>query len=123
MGPQIAFELGELIDEINAGRTDEDHTGLDPATELPFHNQMAEKLATSESDASMRLVDLTRHLVGRIRQIIGVVGFWDNAHKQDELRKAIKRTLDDSDLFNFESLDESSAELVALAKANQHRLT
>ena len=120
---QIAFEFGELIDEINAGRTDEDHTGLDPATELPFHNQMAEKLATSASDASGRLIDLTRHLVARIRRIIGVVGFWDNAHKQDELRKAIKRTLDDSDLFDFESLDESSAELVALAKANQHRLT
>ena len=120
---QIAFELGEVIDEINAGRTDEDDTGLDPATELPFHNQMAEKLATSESDASTRLINLTRHLVDRIRQIIRVVGFWDNAHKQDELRKAIKRTLDDSDLFDFDSLDESSAELVALAKANQHRLT
>ncbi|MXY75679.1 MAG: type I restriction endonuclease subunit R [Acidimicrobiia bacterium] len=120
---QIAFELEELIDEMNAGRTDEEDTGLDPATELPFHNQMAEKLATSESDASTRLIDLTRHLVDRIRQIIRVVGFWDNAHKQDELRKAIKRTLDDSDLFDFDSLDESSAELVALAKANQHRLS
>ena len=120
---QIAFEFGELIDEINAGRTDEDDTGLDPATELPFHNQMAENLANSASDASTRLIDLTRHLVDRIRQIIRVVGFWDNAHKQEELRKAIKRTLDDSDLFDFDSLDESSSELVALAKANQHRLT
>ena len=120
---QIAFELGELIEEINAGRTDEEETGLDPATELPFHNQMAEKLATSESDASSRLVDLTRHLVGRIRQIIGVVGFWDNANKQDELRKAIKRTLDDSDLFDYPSLDQLAPDLVALAKANQHRLT
>ena len=120
---QIAFELEELIEEINAGRTDEDETGLDPATELPFHNQMAEKLATSESDATTRLIDLTRHLVDRIRQIIRVVGFWDNAHKQDELRKAIKQTLDDSDLFDFSSLDELAPDLVALTKANQHRLT
>ena len=120
---QIAFELGELIDEINAGRTDEDHTGLDPATELPFHNQMAERLATSESDASTRLIDLTRHMVARIRRIIRVVGFWDNAHKQDELRKAIKLILDDSDLFMYESIDELAVDFVDLVKANQHRLT
>ena len=40
---QIAIEFQELIDEVNAGRTDENHTGLDPITELPFHNVMAEK--------------------------------------------------------------------------------
>ena len=120
---QISFELEELIDEIYAGRTDEDDTGLDPATELPFHSQMAEKLATSDHDASEQLVELTRHLVAKIRWIISVVGFWDNATKQDELRKAIKRTLDDSDLFTFSSLDGLASELVALAKANQHRLS
>ena len=120
---QIALEFEAIIDEINAGRTDEDETGLDPVTELPFHNQMAEKLATSQPDASDRLIDLTTHLVAKIRKIIGAVGFWDNANKQDELRKAIKRTLDDSDLFPFSSLDELATELVALAKANQHRLT
>ena len=119
---QIAFELGELIDEVNAGRTDEDNTGLDPVTELPFHNQIAEKLATSQTDARLRLIDLTRQLVARVRLIICVVGFWDNATKQDELRKAVKRTLDDSDLFTFSSLDELATEVVALAKANQHRL-
>ncbi len=120
---QIAFELTELINEVNEGRTDEDETGLDPATELPFHNQMAEKLATSRPDASDRLIDLTTHLVAKIRQIIGAVGFWYNANKQDELRKTIKRTLDDSDLFAFASLDELATELVALAKANQRRLS
>ncbi|MDE0120944.1 MAG: type I restriction endonuclease subunit R [bacterium] len=120
---QIALEFEEIIDEINAGRTDEDHTGLDPATELPFHNQMAEKMATSASDASDRLIVLTTQLVANVRRIIGVVGFWDNAIKQDELRKAIKLMLDDSDLFTFSSLDELATELVALAKANQHRLS
>ena len=120
---QIALEFEEIIGEINTGRTDEDNTGLDPTTELPFHNQMAEKVATSQTDASVRLIELTRQLVSRIRRIIGAVGFWDNANKQDELRKAIKRTLDDSDLFNFSSLDELATELVALSKANQHRLS
>ena len=51
------------------------------------------------------------------------MGFWDNAIKQDELRKAVKLMLDDSDLFTFSSLDLLATELVALAKANQHRLS
>ena len=120
---QIALDFGEVIEEINAGRTDEDKTGLDPATELPFHNQMVEKVATSASDASDLLITLTTQLVSRIRRIIVAVGFWDNANKQDELRKAIKRTLDDSDLFAYESIDELAVDFVDLAKANQHRLT
>ena len=120
---QIALEFEEMIDEINAGRTDEEETGLDPATELPFHNQMAEKVAGSQADASERLNALTRRLVTKIRRIIGAVGFWDNATKQDELRKAIKRSLDDSELFVYESLDELAVDVVSLTKANQHRLS
>ena len=120
---QIALELEGMIEEINAGRTDEDETGLDPTTELPFHSQMVEKVASSALDTTERLVELTVELVAQIRRIIGVVGFWDNATKQDELRKAIKRTLDESNLFTFSSLDELAVELVALTKANQHRLS
>ncbi|MDE0699565.1 MAG: DUF3387 domain-containing protein [Acidimicrobiaceae bacterium] len=119
---QIALEFEDLIADVNDGPTDEDHTGLDPTTELPFHNQMVEKVASSEPDASERLIALTASLVAEIRRIIGTVGFWDNATKQDDLRKLIKRSLDDNDLFTLASLDELSVELVALAKANQHRL-
>ena len=120
---QIALELEGLVAEINAGRSDEEDTGLDPATELPFHSQMAEKVASSKPHTAEQVVALTRELVAEIRRIIGVVGFWDNPTKQDDLRKAIKRALDDSDLFTYASLDELAVELVALAKANQHRLT
>ena len=120
---QIALEFEEMIDEVNAGRTDEDDTGLDPATELPFHNQMAEKVAGSQADTTERLTALTCRLVTKIRRIIGAVGFWDNATKQDELRKDIKRSLDDSELFVYESLDELAVDVVALTKANQHRLS
>ena len=119
---QIALEFEELIADINAGRTDEDNTGLEPSIELPFHSQMAERVAASVPDAGERLIELTRGLVGEIRRIIGVVGFWDNPNKQDDLRKAIKQTLDGSDLFTYQSLDELAVELVALAKANQDRL-
>lgn len=121
---QIALAFGELIDEINAGRTDDDNTGLDPVVELPFHDQMAEKMASSAPDAAERLIALTVLLVAEIRRITGAVGFWDNATKQDELRKAVKRLLDRSDLFAYDTgLDELAVELVAIAKANQHRLT
>ena len=119
---QIALEFEDLITDVNEGPTDEDNTGLDPTTELPFHNQMVEKVATSQPDASEQLITLTTSLVDEIRRIIGVIGFWDNATKQDDLRKAIKRFLDDSGLFEWDSLDKLSVELVALAKANQRRL-
>ena len=119
---QIALEFQELVEEVKAGRTDEDNTGLDPATELPFHNLMAERVASSEPDTADRLIKRTSELVAEIRRMIGVVGFWDNATKQDDLRKSIKQSLDDGDLFNYDDLDELAVELVALAKANQHRL-
>ena len=53
---QIALEFEEMIADINAGRTDEEATGLDPTTELPFHNQMAEKVAGSQADTTERLI-------------------------------------------------------------------
>ena len=120
---QIALEFEELVGEINAGRTDDEHTGLGPETELPFHNVMAERVASSGANVTDELIDLTRSLVAEIRQIIRTVGFWDNATRQDELRKSVKQTLDRSNLFDFASLDELAVEVVALAKANQHRLS
>ena len=119
---QIAFELADVIQEVNAGRTDEEHTGLDPSTELPFHNIMAERLATSDADAEQKLIDATRVLVADIRARIAIVGFWGNATKQDELRRAVKRALDRSDLFDYGDLDALAVNLVDLAKANQQRL-
>ena len=120
---QIALELEEVIAEINAGRADTDDTGLDPTTELPFHGLMADKVASSDPEAEQRLVGVTRALVEDVRRQISVVGFWENTTKQDELRKSIKRSLDDSNLFTYDDLDELAVELVSLAKANQRRLT
>ena len=119
---QIAL-FEEIISEINAGRSDEADTGLDPTTELPFHGLMAERIASSDGAAADGLTALTRSLVGDVRSQIAVVGFWENTTKQDELRKSIKRSLDDSNLFAYDDLDELAVELVALAKANQRRLT
>ena len=126
---QIALEFDGLIAEVNAGRRDEQGTGLDPTTELPFYDLMIEaatgadcEAVVSDSEAVERVVELTRELVADVRRISGAVGFWDNATRQDELRKAVKRTLDDSDLFAYDRLDALAVEAVAIAKANQHRL-
>ena len=118
---QIAL-FEEIISEINAGRTDEADTGLDPTTELPFHGLMAERVASSDGAAADALTALTRSLVADVRSQIAVVGFWENGTKQDELRKAVKRSLDDSNLFAYDDLDELAVDLVALAKANRERL-
>jgi type I restriction enzyme R subunit len=118
---QIAL-FEEIISEINAGRTDEADTGLDPTTELPFHGLMAERVASSDGAAADALTELTRSLVTNVRRQIAVVGFWENSTKQDELRKAVKRSLDDSNLFAYDDLDELAVDLVALAKANRERL-
>ena len=118
---QIAL-FEEIISEINAGRTDEADTGLDPTTELPFHGLMAERVASSDGAAADALTALTRSLVTDVRSQIAVVGFWENGTKQDELRKAVKRSLDDSNLFAYDDLDELAVDLVALAKANRERL-
>ena len=112
----------DIVREINAGRQDVEHTGLNPTTELPFHGLMAEHVASSDADVADRLVALTGSLVGDIRRQIAIVGFWENNTKQDELRKGVKRTLDDSNLFAYDDLDELAVDLVALAKANQQRL-
>jgi type I restriction enzyme R subunit len=120
---QIALELKEVIQEINAGRADTDKTGLDPKSELPFHGVLAEKVASSDAEVSDRLIALTRSLVANIRQQIGVVGFWQNTTKQDDLRKSVKRSLDDSDLFAYDALDALAVEVVELAKAKQRHLS
>ena len=118
---QIAL-FEEIIIEINAGRTDDADTGLDPTTELPFHGLMAERVASSDGAAADALTALTRSLVTDICSQVAVVGFWENSTKQDELRKAVKRSLDDSNLFAYDDLDELAVDLVALAKANRGRL-
>ena len=88
---QIALEFAELVRDVNAGRQDEEQTGLDPNTELPFYGVMAERLANSDPDAAERLIATTRNLVADIRTQIAVVGFWHNATKQDALRRSVKR--------------------------------
>jgi hypothetical protein len=84
---------------------------------------LAEAVSTSDSSAASTLVELTRALVGSIRSQLAIVGFWENATKQDEMRKSVKIQLDDSHLFEYATLDALSVNVVDVAKANQRKLT
>jgi type I restriction enzyme, R subunit len=119
---QQAFALELLIDEMTAGPID-DGTGLDPAAERPFHGVLAQGAGPLNETQSEHLIELTRRIVGHVREAIDDVGFWGNAHKQDQLRKWIKRELDLSDLFpSLAVCDQLAAQLVDLARHNHHRL-
>ena len=91
---QIALEFEELVDEINAGRTDDEHTGLDPETELPFHNVMAEKVASSGGECDRR-ADRSHPVAGgrdsTDHQNRGVLGQRHQAGRATQVRQAIAR--------------------------------
>ena len=120
---QMVLEFSALIRSENDGRKDEANTGLDPVKELPFHGVLAESVTSSAPDATAVLVEVVRTIVAVIRAHQLIVGFWENPTKQDEMRRAIKVRLDDSDLFDFADLDELAVKVVEVAKANRHRLT
>lgn len=119
---QLVLAFEDVVAEVRTGPTDADDTGLDPATELPFRNQLADSVSSSAPDSSDRLNALTRAVVEQVRNDIAVVGFWENPVKQDQMRKELKGLLDDSDLFTFEELDALAVSLVDVAKHNSHKL-
>jgi hypothetical protein len=65
---------------------------------------------------------LTVQLVTTIREEIGVVGFWKNAHAQEVARSAIFTFLDDHEIVPFDRADAVADRLLELAKANHAKL-
>jgi hypothetical protein len=67
-------------------------------------------------------------VVWLIKDDVRLVGFWDNAHKREQLRRAIIHRLDEtrledgSDLFDYEWLRPLADRLMELAKHNHRRL-
>jgi type I restriction enzyme, R subunit len=127
---QLDFALKELVADTRAGRQDDD-SGLDPDREAPFYDLL--RRAVDEEVAKVGGVEailrtLTVNLVTRIRTDISVVGFGENAHAQDEMRKRIVYRLDGQyfngvDLFAWESLEQLADRVVELARNNRARLT
>ncbi len=119
---QLVIEFTDLLPQVASKRADSEGTGLDPHSELPFHDLLAQAVATSAPDAASRTITLTRELIDKVRLKADTVGFWDNTTKQDDLRKTIKRQLDDSDLFAYEHLNELAIRLRDLARVKRDQL-
>jgi type I restriction enzyme R subunit len=124
---QVVLALGEFIDEAQRGRQRDDEIGLDPELHAPFFDllkQEREKQAPVRGADAKWLADLAVDLVDRlIRPSVGVVGFWKNAPRQNELRGRIFMFLDENEIVEFDRAEAVADRLMELAKANDHKLT
>ncbi|MBQ0977862.1 type I restriction endonuclease subunit R [Micromonospora sp. M61] len=128
---QLALALADFLPVVTAGRT-EATDGLDPLTEAPFHDLLIQALTENSREVTPEragpLRQVTIDIVHLIREDVRLVGFWDNAHKREQLRRAVIHRLDDtrmedgSDLFDYAWLRPLADRLLELAKHNHHRL-
>jgi type I restriction enzyme R subunit len=116
--------LRDFTDEVRAGRQQDD-TGLDPETQVPFLGVLRQELAKDGEvtpDVLVKLVGVTVDLVAHVQQEIRLVGFWKRVQAQDALRSWIVQCLDDREVLPYSRLPEVADRLVELAKVNHHRL-
>jgi type I restriction enzyme, R subunit len=127
---QLTLALGDLLPKVRAGRQADD-TGLDPATEAPFYDLLRREILDEgkslSSPADVLLRELTVDIVRHVKAEIVLVGFWNSAYAQNNLRAWIANKLaepmvDGSDLFDFTKTTPVADRLVELAKANHPRL-
>ena len=119
--------LQKLVDEARTGRKG-DETGLDPETQAPFFGLLkAEAEGELEEPRKGKFVRLTVELVEHVKQELGLVNFWANAHAQEVLRKWMVQFLDGGngeglDVVDYGKLEPMADRLMELAKANHYRL-
>ena len=127
---QLAVALADFLPQVRAGRQADD-SGLDPNTEAPFYDLLKRELMDEGKQLSKPVRGVLRELtVDLVRQIwaeIGLVGFWQNPHAQNTLRRRLATRLaepmvDGEDLFDFSRTTALADRLVELAKANHARL-
>ncbi|MEM1206790.1 MAG: restriction endonuclease subunit R, partial [Acidobacteriota bacterium] len=124
---QLALALGDFVEEVRKGRAeDDDGLGLDPALHAPFFDLLRQE---REREAPVRgadlrwLADLAMELVERVvRPTAALVGFWQNAPRQEQLRGQIFIFLDENEIVDFDRADAVADRLMELAKANQPKL-
>jgi type I restriction enzyme R subunit len=128
---QLALALADFLPTVTAGRT-EPTDGLDPHTESPFHDILVQTLAghglpiTPARSGPLR--QATIDVVHLIRADVRLVGFWDNPHQREQLRRAVIHRLDETrledgnDLFEYRWLSALSDRMMELAKANHGKL-
>lgn len=128
---QLALALADFLPVVTAGRT-QATDGLDPHTQAPFHDLLAKTLIEHKREITPEragpLRQVTVDIVYLIKEDVRLVGFWDNAHKREQLRRAVIHRLDDTrledgtDLFEYTWLRPLADRLLELAKHNHQRL-
>lgn len=123
---QQVIALSEHLEEVKKGRREDEDLGLDPRLHAPFFDLL--KRAREEEapvhGADVRwLADLTVDLVDRVlRPGVDVVGFWKSPPRQEDLRGAVFRFLDENEIVDFDRIDPLADRLMELAKANDRKL-
>ena len=125
-----ASALRKALDEFIANmeqHNEEDETGLDKQTELPFYSLLAEQYQMRYGDLSddqkKRLIDVTAEMVECFRQELGQVNFWNDLNKPGVLRKQVINLLDHSGISDdFDFIESVAERLIDLAKHNHNKL-
>jgi type I restriction enzyme R subunit len=88
----LSKELQNLIGEIREGREGEDNYGLDPQSVFPFLGLLKKEVfgVKDLSELDIQEVDLivqtTKDIVGRVKDDIQLVDFWNNLPAQKRLK-------------------------------------
>lgn len=117
-------ELRKFIDELRLGDRN-DFPGLDPRAQVPFVRLILETFSEGrELNDGQRTIAISTALdvVERIRNEIGVVGFWRNPDYRELLTKRLVRDLDDCGVCPPGKERDIAQRLVALAKQNHEDL-
>jgi type I restriction enzyme R subunit len=117
--------LKKFTEAVRTGR-EQDETGLDPKTQLPFLGILLDEATDGQPPSKEQVqhyAELTVELVDHMRQEVRLVDFWRNAHAQNVLRSWVAVDfLDANDVVPFERQQAVADRLVELAKALHTRL-
>ncbi|MGZ8159158.1 MAG: type I restriction enzyme endonuclease domain-containing protein [Methylobacter sp.] len=127
---QDAKELRKALEEFikNMERHEEENdTGLNGQTQLPFYVLLVEQFQTAgggelTEEIKKSLIDMAVEAVEQISQQIAIVNFWNDAHKQSLLRQQLIELLDYSNIFEFETIEATADRILALARHLHYRL-
>jgi len=126
---QDAKELRKALEEFikNMERHEEENdTGLNGQTQLPFYVLLVEEYQPTGGELTEEikksLIDMAVEAVEQISQQIASVNFWNDTHKQKELRRLLIELLDYSNIFEFGTVQATADRMLELARHLHHRL-
>jgi type I restriction enzyme R subunit len=126
---QDAKELRKALEEFikNMERHEEENdTGLNGQTQLPFYVLLVEEYQSAGGDLTEEikkgLIEMAVEAVEQISQQIALVNFWSDTNKQNVLRGRLIELLDYSNIFEFRTLEATADRMLELARHLHYRL-